>query len=78
MKESILLMAVSKAVTTPRKAASCSHSGLDRRSEEIFTAALDMAERSAAAGGKRGGEGHSMGGAGGGWDVGVLGVFLQP
>lgn len=36
-------MAVSKAVTISRKPGSCSHSGLDSRSEEILTADLDMA-----------------------------------
>lgn len=45
LKESILLMAVSKAVMDSRKAWSCSHSGLLSRSAEIFTAALDMADR---------------------------------
>lgn len=43
LKASILLMAVSKAVIDSRKAWSCSHSGLLKRSAEIFTAALDMA-----------------------------------
>lgn len=43
LKESILFIAVSKAVTISRKAGSCSHRGLDRRSEEILTADLDMA-----------------------------------
>lgn len=43
LKASILLMAVSKAVIESRKAWSCSHSGLLKRSAEIFTAALDMA-----------------------------------
>lgn len=45
LKESILFVAVSKAVMDSRKAWSCSHSGLLSRSPEIFTAALDMAER---------------------------------
>lgn len=45
LKESILLMAVSKAVMESRKAWSCSHSGLLSRSAEIFTAALDMADK---------------------------------
>lgn len=44
LKESILFMAVSKAVMDSRKVWSCSHSGLLSRSVEIFTAALDMAE----------------------------------
>lgn len=44
LKESILFMAVSKAVTISRKPGSCSHRGLDSRSEEILTADLDMAE----------------------------------
>lgn len=44
LKESILFMAVSKAVMESRKVWSCSHSGLLSRSVEIFTAALDMAE----------------------------------
>lgn len=43
LKESILFMAVSKAVTISRKPGSCSHRGLDSRSEEILTADLDMA-----------------------------------
>jgi hypothetical protein len=38
-------MAVSRAVMDSRKAWSCSHSGLLSRSPEIFTAALDIAER---------------------------------
>lgn len=44
LKESILFMAVSKAVMDSRKVWSCSHRGLLSRSVEIFTAALDMAE----------------------------------
>ena len=43
LKESILFIAVSKAVTICRKLGSCSHRGLDSRSEEILTADLDMA-----------------------------------
>lgn len=43
LKESILFIAVSKAVTISRKLGSCSHRGLDSRSEEILTADLDMA-----------------------------------
>lgn len=43
LKESILFIAVSKAVTISRKLGSCSHKGLDNRSEEILTADLDMA-----------------------------------
>lgn len=45
LKASILFMAVSKAVMESRKAWSCSHSGLLSRSPEIFTAALDMADK---------------------------------
>lgn len=44
LKASILFIAVSKAVMDSRNAWSCSHSGLLRRSVEIFTAALDMAD----------------------------------
>lgn len=44
LKESILLIAVSKAVMESTKAWSWSHSGLLSRSAEIFTAALDMAD----------------------------------
>lgn len=43
LKESILFIAVSKAVTISKKLGSCSHKGLDNRSEEILTADLDMA-----------------------------------
>lgn len=45
LNASILFMAVSKAVIDSRKAWSCSHSGLPSRSPEIFTAALDMADK---------------------------------
>ena len=43
LKESMRLMAVSRAVMDSRKTWSCSHRGLPSRSAEIFTAALDMA-----------------------------------
>lgn len=43
LKASIRFMAVSRAVTMRRKSWSCSHSGLDSRSRDIFTADLDMA-----------------------------------
>lgn len=43
LKESILFIAVSKAVTISRNLGSCSQSGLDSKSEEIFTADFDIA-----------------------------------
>lgn len=43
LKESILFMAVSRAVTISRNLGSCSQSGLDSKSDEIFTADFDIA-----------------------------------
>lgn len=43
LKESILLIAVSRAITISRNLGSCSQSGLDNRSDEIFTEDFDMA-----------------------------------